>query len=59
MQVGDLLYLKNIKGVNFPKTGILISIEGGRYRIGFPDGAIQIFHPTWIKRSATLYKEKK
>ena len=55
MKVGDLAYLnKSMRDLNYPEVGIVVAIEGGRYRIGFPDGSTAIFHPSRLEdRPAT------
>jgi len=50
MKVGDLAYPnKAMRDLKYPEVGIVIAIEGGRYRIAFLDGQESVFHPTWIE----------
>ena len=50
MKVGDLAYPnKAMRDLKYPEVGIVIAIEGGRYRIAFPDGQQSVFHPGWIE----------
>ncbi len=59
MQVGDLAYLnKSMRELNYPEVGIVVAIEGGRYRIGFPDGSTSIFHPSRFERKPTTKRSK-
>jgi hypothetical protein len=54
MKVGDLAYLnKTMRDLNYPEVGIVVAIEGGRYRIGFPDGSTSIFHPSRLENRPT------
>ena len=59
MKVGDLAYPnKAMRDLNYPKVGIVIAIEGGRYRIAFPDGSGGIFHPSWLENHPRGIKYK-
>ena len=59
MKVGDLAYPnKMMRDLSYPEVGIIIAIEGGRYRLAFPDGSDQIFHPKWIKNHPINKEER-
>ena len=59
MKVGDLAYLnKTMRELNYPEVGIVVAIEGGRYRLAFPDGSIQIFHPSRIQNHPINKEER-
>ena len=62
MKVGDLAYPnKAMRDLKYPEVGIVIAIEGGRYRIAFPDGQESVFHPRWLEnhpKGITYNKEE-
>ena len=48
--VGDLIYpTYNMISFGYSFVGIVIGIYGGRYRLAFPDGTTQVFHPAHLK----------
>ena len=60
MKVGDLAYLnKAMRDLKYPEVGIVVAIEGGRYRIGFPDGSTYIFHPSRLENRPTTKKKER
>ena len=60
MKVGDLAYLnKTMRDLNYQEVGIVVAIEGGRYRIGFPDGSTSIFHPSRLENRPATKKGKR
>jgi len=59
VKIGDLAYPnKSMRELNYPEVGIVIAIEGGRYRLGFPDGSTQIFHPSRLENKPITKKGK-
>lgn len=49
-KVGDLVEpTERMQGFGFSKAAIVIGIYAGRYTLAFPDGSIQVFHPTHLK----------
>ena len=49
-KVGDLVEpTERMQKFGYDQFAIVIQVYGGRYRLAFPDGTTQIFHPNHLK----------
>ena len=49
-KIGDLIQpTENMKRFGWDEYAIIIGIYGGRYRLLFPSGEEQMFHPNHLK----------